>query len=115
MYFRIGSGRTRVILPPPAGASMEAKMRRPFVASVVVCLGIALSAVHLARAQRSNQKTAAEAFKNIQVLKRVPADQWFGTMAFIAGSLGVTCEHCHSSSFEVDEGNPAKLKAREMM
>lgn len=60
-------------------------------------------------------KTAGEAFKNIQVLKRVPADQWFDTMAFIAGSLGVTCDHCHSSKFETDEGNPAKLKAREMM
>jgi hypothetical protein len=60
-------------------------------------------------------KTAGESFKNIQVLKRVPADQWFDTMAFIAGSLGVTCDHCHSSAFETDEGNPNKLKAREMM
>ena len=58
---------------------------------------------------------AAEEFKNVQVLKRVPADQWFDTMAFIAGSLGVTCDHCHTSSFELDEGNPAKLKARQMM
>src|SRR5947207_8196130 len=56
-------------------------------------------------------KTAAEAFKNVQVLKRVPADKWFDTMAFIAGSLGVTCDHCHTSSFELDEGNAAKLKA----
>ena len=53
--------------------------------------------------------------KNVQVLKRAPADQWFDTMAFIAGSLGVTCDHCHSSKFETDEGNPNKLKAREMM
>jgi hypothetical protein len=36
-------------------------------------------------------------------------------MAFIAGSLGVTCDHCHSERFETDEGNPKKLKAREMM
>jgi hypothetical protein len=60
-------------------------------------------------------KTAGEAFHNVQVLKRAPADQWFDTMAFIAGSLGVTCDHCHSSKFETDEGNPNKLKAREMM
>src|SRR5262245_55047841 len=65
--------------------------------------------------QAQQPKTAAEEFKNIQVLKRVPADQWFDTMAFIAGSLGVTCDHCHSAKFETDEGNPAKLKAREMM
>jgi len=62
-----------------------------------------------------HRKSAGEAFKNVQVLKRAPADQWFDTMAFIAGSLGVTCDHCHSSKFETDEGNPNKLKAREMM
>src|SRR3954447_15695522 len=62
-----------------------------------------------------HDKTAGEAFENVQVLKRAPADQWFDTMAFIAGSLGVTCDHCHSSKFETDEGSPNKLKAREMM
>jgi photosynthetic reaction center cytochrome c subunit len=80
-------------------------------ATAAVCIGIA----QFIDAQQSNQKTAAEVFKNVQVLKRVPADQWFDTMAFIAGSLGVTCDHCHTSSFDVDDGNPAKLKAREMM
>lgn len=90
-------------------------LRLPFIASAVACIGLASSCPQLADAQQSNQKTAAEVFKNIQVLKRVPANQWFDTMAFIAGSLGVTCEHCHTSSFDVDDGNPAKLKAREMM
>lgn len=89
-------------------------MRFPSIAIVVTWIGIASFCSQLADAQQSNQKTAAEVFKNIQVLKRVPADQWFDTMAFIAGSLGVTCDHCHTSSFDVD-GNPAKLKAREMM
>jgi len=90
-------------------------MRLPLIASVVAWFGIVSSSCSQLDAQQSNQKTAAEVFKNIQVLKRVPADQWFDTMAFIAGSLGVTCDHCHSSSFDVDEGNPSKLKAREMM
>jgi hypothetical protein len=90
-------------------------MRLPLGTAAAIYVGFASSCAQLAHAQQSNQKTAAEVFKNIQVLKRVPADQWFDTMAFIAGSLGVTCEHCHTSSFELDEGNPAKLKAREMM
>jgi len=60
-------------------------------------------------------KTAAEAFKNVQVLKDIPADEWFPTMEFFAGSLGVTCEHCHKSFFEVDEDSPDKLKARQMI
>src|ERR1700748_512050 len=60
-------------------------------------------------------KTAGEAFKNIQGLKRVPADQRFDTIAFITRSLGVNCDHCQRADFAVDEGNPAKLKARKMM
>jgi hypothetical protein len=35
-------------------------------------------------------------------------------MAFIAGSLGVGCEHCHLNPFASDE-KPAKKRAREMM
>ncbi len=91
-------------------------MRLPPTATAIACVvGLASSCVQVTGAQQSNQKTAGEVFKNVQVLKRVPANQWFDTMAFIAGSLGVTCDHCHTSSFDLDEGNPAKLKAREMM
>lgn len=64
--------------------------------------------------QPPKPKTAAEQFKNVKVLKDVPADQWFTTMAFIAGSLGVGCEHCHVTSFDKDE-KPAKDRARDMM
>ena len=40
-------------------------------------------------------KTAERQFKNIQVLKGIPADQLMPTMQFIAASLGVECEFCH--------------------
>jgi photosynthetic reaction center cytochrome c subunit len=82
-------------------------------AAIFTLLAVLIPFQGAVRAQEP--KTAGESFKNIQVLKRVPADQWFDTMAFIAGSLGVTCDHCHSDRFETDEGNPNKLKAREMM
>ena len=66
-------------------------------------------------AQQSEQpKTAGEVFKNVQVLKGIPADQMLITMSFIAGSLGVDCNHCHVNGFEKDE-KPTKLRAREMM
>jgi len=55
------------------------------------------------------------AVKNIKVLKDVPADQWFATMAFIAGSLGVGCEHCHVSGAWEKDDKPAKSRARDMM
>jgi photosynthetic reaction center cytochrome c subunit len=38
---------------------------------------------------------AEEVFKNIQVLKGVPADEFLGSMGFIANALAVNCTYCH--------------------
>src|ERR1700686_5804535 len=60
-------------------------------------------------------KKAEEQFKNIQVLKGVPAEQIFPTMQFITASLGVECEFCHvEGAFEKDDKKP-KQTARKMM
>lgn len=60
-------------------------------------------------------KKAEEQFKNIQVLKGVPADQIFPTMQFITASLGVECDFCHvQNAFEKDDKKP-KQTARKMM
>jgi hypothetical protein len=63
----------------------------------------------------SGDKKAEEQFKNIQVLKGVPADQIFPTMQFITASLGVECEFCHvQNAFDKDDKKP-KQTARKMM
>lgn len=60
-------------------------------------------------------KKAEEQFKNIQVLKGIPADQLFPTMQFISASLGVECDFCHvQNAFEKDDKKP-KQTARKMM
>src|SRR5579864_1356604 len=60
-------------------------------------------------------KKAEEQFKNIQVLKGIPAEQVFPTMQFIAASLGVECDFCHvQGAFEKDDKKP-KQTARKMM
>jgi outer membrane lipoprotein-sorting protein len=60
-------------------------------------------------------KTASEVFKNIQVLKDLPADQLQPSMQFIAASLGVECGFCHvGNQFEKDD-KQTKLTARKMM
>jgi photosynthetic reaction center cytochrome c subunit len=60
-------------------------------------------------------KTADQAFKNIQTLKGIPADQLIPTMQFIAASLGVECDYCHvEGAFDKDDKKP-KLTARKMM
>ncbi len=60
-------------------------------------------------------KTAGLVFKNIQVLKDIPADQLIPTMQFITGSLGVECDFCHvERQFDKDD-KPEKKTARRMM
>jgi len=60
-------------------------------------------------------KTAAQQFKNIQILKDVPADQLIPSMQFITASLGVDCEYCHvQRAFEKDD-KKTKGYARHMM
>jgi photosynthetic reaction center cytochrome c subunit len=60
-------------------------------------------------------KTASQQFKNIQILKDVPADQIIPSMQFITASLGVDCEYCHvEHAFDKDDKKP-KVTARKMM
>jgi photosynthetic reaction center cytochrome c subunit len=63
----------------------------------------------------AKQKLAEDEFKNIQVLKGVPADQLIPTMQFIGASLGVECDFCHvERAFEKDDKKPKQI-ARKMM
>src|SRR5436190_10298848 len=63
-------------------------------------------------------ETAAEYYKNIKILKDVPADQLPLAMQFIAASLGVGCDFCHvtgpQGGFDRDEKKP-KETARKML
>ncbi len=59
-------------------------------------------------------------FKNVQVLKGIPVDQFLGTMGFIAASLSVNCTECHGSGargtmIDYALDTPKKQKARQMM
>jgi photosynthetic reaction center cytochrome c subunit len=101
----------------------------------MVCTGccLALTAVALvaftlagrspARAQvpagKPEEKTVEQVRKNIQALKGLPASQLNPVMDYIAGSLGVRCDHCHAidsvgQGFEKDDLKP-KGTARRMI
>jgi hypothetical protein len=65
------------------------------------------------------QPMAAQRFKNIQVLKNLPASQLIPTMRNISASLGVRCYYCHvegsnHTGFEKDT-KPTKRIARQML
>ena len=77
-------------------------------------------ALATARAQESTApKLAEQQYKNIKILKGIPADQIIPAMQFITASLGVDCEYCHvreghSLAFDKDDKKP-KLAARKMI
>src|ERR1700693_860709 len=63
----------------------------------------------------AGQKLTEEQFKNIQVLKGIPADQLIPAMQFITASLGVDCDYCHDhQAMDSDDKKPKKI-ARQMM
>jgi photosynthetic reaction center cytochrome c subunit len=76
-----------------------------------------LSAAGVAAAQetRAPAKTAVQQFKNIEVLKDIPADELIPTMQFIAGALGVDCEFCHVQHAMDKDDKKEKKIARKMM
>ena len=92
------------------------------VCALALSTGLAIAA---AKAQSGAPQSAAapklaeDQFKNIKVLKGVPADQIIPSMQFITASLGVECEYCHvrgDKGLEFDKDDKkTKVTARKMM
>jgi photosynthetic reaction center cytochrome c subunit len=79
-------------------------------------LGAFLTNALFARAQEPPAtKTAAQQFKNVQVLKDIPADQFIPTMQFISGALGADCEFCHVERAMDKDDKKEKQTARKMI
>ncbi len=81
------------------------------VIAVILCA----SAIPVAHGQM-----AEEVFKNVQVLKGIPADQFMGTMGVFSAALGMSCEDCHAANdskwenYALDN-SPRKQTARRMV
>src|SRR5579864_3402659 len=63
--------------------------------SVACLLGVA-GARSQAAAAGEKQPMSEDVFKNIQVLRGIPVDEFMGTMGFFAASLGLNCVDCHT-------------------
>ncbi len=61
------------------------------------------------------EKTTEEVFKNIKVLKGMPAYQLLPTMHFFEASLGFDCSNCHVRGHNDSDQKPEKRKARKMI
>jgi len=80
--------------------------------------GMELTAVQAQAPQRPPM--AEEVFKNIQVLKGIPVDEFMGTMGFFSSSLGLNCTDCHveesgGSWARYADDNALKQRTRVMM
>ena len=57
-------------------------------------------------------QTSEEAFKNIQVLKGIPVDEFMGAMGLFSAALSMCCLECHAPDYAAD--TPRKVTARKM-
>src|SRR5438445_12203827 len=63
---------------------------------------------------------AEDVFKNVQVLRGIPVDEFMATMGFIAASLSLNCLDCHTEDSgrnpaKYAEDTPIKHTARKML
>ena len=77
------------------------------------------SGVAFAQSQPQSQMSQ-NAFKNIQVLKGIPVDEFMGTMGLFSAALSVCCGDCHTGAGTsnpkwADDPPPKKKIARQMV
>ena len=64
---------------------------------------------------RKPEQAASVRFKNVQILKDLPASQFIDAMRSFSMSLGVDCEYCHVQNNFASDDKPAKGMARKML
>ena len=96
-------------------------MKRRIIACALGTAGSCLLSLVIVRAQTTADKPlmAEQVFKNVQVLKGIPVNDFMGTMGIFSAALGMSCEDCHKAgdtsweNYAVD--NPRKQMARAMV
>jgi photosynthetic reaction center cytochrome c subunit len=69
-------------------------MNRSFITYLVA----SILSIAVARGQgHADMRPAEQVFKNVQVLKGIPADEFMTTMGFFSASLGISCGDCHTA------------------
>src|SRR5712691_7585371 len=92
-------------------------MNRGFIAYLVT----SVLSVAVARGQgRADMRPAEQVFKNVQMLKGIPADEFMSTMRFFSASLGISCVDCHTAESGGDwakyaDDSDRKRRIRAMM
>ena len=88
--------------------------------TIAICLAGAAALLGGQAAQAPRPQMAEEVFKNVQILKGIPVDEFMDTMGMFSASLSLNCIDCHTpesvGAWErfADE-TPLKATARRMM
>src|SRR5262245_5288444 len=100
-------------------SNMISSMRKRsslFVAGAAIA--VAVAAVRGQTPAASGQQLAGQVFKNVQVLKDVPVDDFLTVMGLMTAAVGSDCAGCHEAAgtTKVDwaADTPAKRTARRM-
>jgi len=101
---------------------MKARARKTVIAAVAATVGVWMLSIVVVTGQAPQDRppNTEEVFKNIQVLKGIPVDQFLGTMGFFSSSTGLNCTDCHSYDSGGDwakyaDDTPLKRTARRMI
>jgi hypothetical protein len=92
------------------------KIQTPTRLGAAIAILLTVSLVLVTAQQPTQQpRTAAQVFKNIKVIKTMPAGQLQGAMSFMAASLGVDCTYCHTPPAMEKDEKATKETARRML
>src|SRR5438552_15521760 len=89
------------------------------IGTAAVCLlGATMGSGQAGQAQRP--QLAEEAFKNVQIIKGIPVDEFMDTMGMFAAATNMNCVDCHTSDSTESWENfaketPLKQTARRML
>jgi hypothetical protein len=87
---------------------------------VLVCLLAVPLAIGQAGQQQGRGPMAEEVFKNVQILRGIPVDEFMDTMGFLSAATGMNCTECHTGDADSSWANyaadtPLKNTSRRMM
>jgi photosynthetic reaction center cytochrome c subunit len=113
---KLGSKRNFVI----AAAALALLLRASFVYAEPQAAPRAQAPQTGQPAQATKPLMAEQVFKNVQVLRGIPVDEFMATMGFIAASLSLNCLDCHTEDSGRDpakyaDDTPIKQTARKML
>ena len=96
---------------------------RRMIVSSIGAVGVCLLAVVLASGQAGQQQRpqmSEEVFKNVQILRGIPVDEFMDTMGMFSAALSLNCIDCHTAESvgawdRFADETPLKVTSRRMM